>query len=73
MRVVISGASRGIGRAIANEFNKEDHQILLLSRGERELLQLTEELNSKRKKAGVECISVDLSDESQTLALGEVR
>jgi len=37
MRVIVTGGSRGIGKAIALEFAKEGARLLLLARGEAEL------------------------------------
>ncbi|WP_410522798.1 SDR family NAD(P)-dependent oxidoreductase, partial [Parvimonas micra] len=33
MKIVITGASKGIGKAIAAQFAHDGHQVLLCSRG----------------------------------------
>ncbi len=40
MNIVISGASRGIGKAIAEKFARENHQVIICSRDESKLKEL---------------------------------
>lgn len=40
MNVVITGASRGIGRAIAEKFSKENHPVIICSRDETKLKEV---------------------------------
>lgn len=42
MNIVISGASRGIGKAIAEKFVRENHQVIICSRDEIKLNELKE-------------------------------
>ena len=42
--VVITGSSRGIGKAIAKEFAKNNYSILLNARDEKELIETVEEI-----------------------------
>jgi short-subunit dehydrogenase len=47
MNIVITGASKGIGKAIAERFAKGGHTLLLCSRNETELKQLADALQNK--------------------------
>lgn len=62
MKVLISGASRGVGRAIARQFAKEENELFLLSRTKSDLQLLKEELDGKCK---VHILPIDLSDQQQ--------
>jgi short-subunit dehydrogenase len=42
MNIVITGASRGIGKAIAEKFSKEGHQVIVCSRNKEKLRELQE-------------------------------
>lgn len=56
MRVLITGASSGIGRDMARYLSKLGYDLVLVSRNEEELNKLKEELKTK-----VEVIAMDLS------------
>ena len=54
-RVIVTGASRGIGRALVNRFLDLGHEVWALSRN-------TDELNNIK---GIHTVSIDLSEEQQ--------
>ena len=58
--VLITGASRGIGRATAKAFAQSGWNLLLLARSEDDLESLVEEIDNKRIKAYYK--SIDLSN-----------
>ena len=58
--VLITGSSRGIGRATAKAFASSGWNLLLLSRSKDELENLIKEIDNKKVKIFHECI--DLSD-----------
>ena len=58
--VLITGASRGIGRATAKAFADSGWDLLLLSRSEDDLEKLVEEIGNKQIKVFFKCI--DLSN-----------
>ena len=60
MRVLITGASSGIGRDIAREFAKRKDELILVARDKEKLEELSKELETK-----TEIIIADLSDEQQ--------
>lgn len=57
---VITGAGRGIGRAIAKEFAREGHSVILISRTEKDLVSLQHELQSSG--AAAEYFAGDVAD-----------
>ena len=60
MRVLITGASMGIGEAFANVFAEHGHDLVLVARSERRMENLAEKLRTKFKVA-VDVIALDLS------------
>ena len=60
MKVLITGASSGIGRDMAREFAKRKYDLVLVARDEKKLECLKNELE---KKVEVTVISMDLSKE----------
>jgi len=57
-RVLITGASQGIGRSIAIEFAKEGCKVSIVARREKELKELVEEIGGKER--GHSYIAADL-------------
>ena len=70
--VVITGSSRGIGKAIAKEFAKNNYSILLNARDEKELIETVEEI---KKDIGdpnqVTYLTGDISEEKICISLIE--
>jgi NADP-dependent 3-hydroxy acid dehydrogenase YdfG len=60
---IISGASRGIGRAIATRLARENHFVILLARNNEEISELELEIDSAGGKAL--SFAVDISNEKQ--------
>lgn len=60
---LISGASRGIGRAIAGRLAREDHFVVLLARNAEEIGELEHEIDEAGGKALA--IACDVADEAQ--------
>ena len=58
--VLVTGASRGIGRAIALGFARERCRLVVCARGERELRQVTEELREAGAPA-VRALALDVT------------
>ena len=67
--VLITGASRGIGRATAKAFADSGWDLLLLARSEDDLKKLVEEIENKKVKVFYK--SIDLSN-SQNISQGLV-
>ncbi len=66
MNIIITGASRGIGRAIATAFNQPGKRLILCARNKTALEETAFELKQKNA-AGVEIFSADLSKKNETL------
>jgi short-subunit dehydrogenase len=68
MNVIITGASRGIGKAIAEIFAANGHNIFITSRGEVALYKTMEELQTKYPAAAVKAKPFDVSIKEQAIA-----
>ena len=66
MKVLITGASSGIGRDIARELSKRGYELILVSRDIERLNRVKEQLKTK-----VETVSVDLSVAENCIKLHE--
>ena len=67
MKVLITGASSGIGRDMAKILAKENNELVLVARDEEKLKQVKNEIEKKVNK--VEIISIDLSNEENCITL----
>lgn len=67
--IVITGASAGVGRAVAREFAKEKSNILLIARGEERLLATKKEVESLGGKAWI--FSADVAKPQEVEAAAE--
>lgn len=61
MNIVITGGGRGIGKAIAEKFLAEGHQIFICSRNEKQLHAVKTELETKMPGSKPEYFAADLS------------
>ena len=69
--IIITGASRGLGKAIAEIFAKNGHNLCLTSMNEGRLYKSMEELMTKYPSATIKAIPFDLSKKDQAQAFGE--
>ena len=70
MNVVITGASSGIGRALAVTFARKGHAVLAVARREDRILALCQEMAEKHK-ATVHCLALDITSPGAPQALYE--
>src|SRR6478752_4898330 len=70
MTVLITGASRGIGKAIAEIFAANGKSLFLSSRNEVALYKAMEELQTKYPSVSIKAKAFDLSDKQQAKDLG---
>jgi short-subunit dehydrogenase len=70
MNIVITGASKGIGKAIAEIFAANGHTIFITSRGELGLYKTMEELQIKFPGAAIKAKPFDLSKKEEAKAFG---
>lgn len=67
MNVVITGASKGFGRAIAEKFASGGHHLYICSRNEPALFQTVDELMAKFPEIKVNAKAFDLSIKEQAM------
>ena len=70
MNVVITGASAGIGRALAGTFARDGHAVLVVARRGERLQALCQEM-AEEKAAPVTCLELDLTRPGAPQALFE--
>jgi len=61
MNIIVTGASRGIGKALVKKFSQSDHTVIAIARREKELIDLSEFCKRKSKAGKVIPFSFDLS------------
>jgi short-subunit dehydrogenase len=71
MNIVITGASRGLGKAVAEIFAGAGQQLFISSRNEIALYKAMEELQVKYPQATIKAKAADISDKKQAQQLGE--
>ena len=71
MNIVITGASQGIGKAIAEIFAVNGHHLYLCSRNEVKLYKAMDELTTKYSSIIIKARPADLSDKIQSHKFGE--
>ena len=70
MNVIVTGASKGIGKAIAEIFAANGHNLFLCSRGELALYKTVEELMTKYPAVTIKAKPFDLSKKEEAIAFG---
>ena len=70
MNIVITGASKGMGKAMAEKFSAAGNTLFICSRNERELAQAAKEITEKYNNS-VEYLAVDLSKKDQVLQFAD--
>ena len=70
MNVIITGASRGLGRAIAEIFAENGHDLYLTARNEVRLYKATEELLNKYSSVTIKAKPFDLGKKEQAKDFG---
>ena len=70
MNVVVTGASKGIGKAVAAAFAAEGHQLFLCSRNEKMLMQTAGELGNRFPASMINVQACDLSEKAGAQEFG---
>lgn len=68
--IIITGASKGIGKAIAEIFAANGHNLFLCSRGEVSLYKTMEELQTRFPASSVKAKPADMSKKDEVIAFG---
>lgn len=71
MNVVITGASKGFGKSLAEEFAAQGHNLFLCSRNETNLYRTVEELMRYYPDSQIKANAFDLSVKEQAIAFGQ--
>lgn len=70
MNIIITGASKGIGKAIAEIFAANGYNLFLCSRGELTLYKTVEELMTRFPAVSIKAKPADLSKKEEAVAFG---
>jgi short-subunit dehydrogenase len=65
MLIIITGASKGIGKAIADQFAQPGNTLLLCSRGEKDLYDAIADIQNRFPETNVKGMSVDMANKEQ--------
>ena len=71
MVVVITGASKGLGKAIAEKFAAAGHRLFLCSRNESSLQATQQELSLKYSNKNIKISATDISKKENAIAFGK--
>lgn len=71
MIIVITGSSKGIGKAIAEEFASEAHQFFLCSRNDFQLYETLKDLQTRFPDSEFKARPTDLSKKEEVLAFAD--
>lgn len=71
MNIIVTGASKGIGKAIAEKFAIEGNTALLCSRGEKSLYETVNELQTAYPTSIIKGMSCDMANKEEVLAFAE--
>lgn len=62
---LVTGASKGIGKAVAMEFAREGCRVVISARGEEELEKAAEQIRQAEDSAEVLAVAADVTDASE--------
>ncbi len=70
MNIVVTGAGKGIGKAIAEKFSVRGNQVFICARNEKDLLNFANEINDKIPGAIIKYFVADLADKNGVIEFG---
>jgi short-subunit dehydrogenase len=70
MNVIITGASKGLGKAIAEKFAAAGHHLFLCARNEQDLAATKRELLEKYTDCKIDIMAIDISKKKNAAAFG---
>lgn len=71
MNCIITGASRGLGKAMAERFAAGGYDLYLCSRGEKLLMETAQELEARFPGIAIRCKAVDMGIRDEAIAFGQ--
>jgi NAD(P)-dependent dehydrogenase (short-subunit alcohol dehydrogenase family) len=71
MNVIITGGTKGIGRALVEKFAQQGANIAFCARTEQDLLAFTEDLSQRYPNQTFLAQAADMSDKDETIGFGE--
>lgn len=71
MNIIVTGASKGIGKAIAEKFAEEGNTVLICSRGEKSLYDAVNALQTAYPTSAIKGKVVDMSDPSDIASFAQ--
>ena len=71
MNVIITGASKGLGKAIAEKYAEAGHHLIICARNKNMLQQTKQHLLQKNSDCKVETMAVDLSKQENVTGFGK--
>src|SRR5678810_762250 len=69
--IIITGASKGLGKAIAEKFAAAGHRLFLCSRNESSLQATQQELSLKYSNKNIKVSATDISKKENAIAFGK--
>ncbi len=69
--VIVTGASKGIGKSIAEIFAANGHDLIISSRNEIDLYKSLDDLTTRFPKVNIRAKAFDLSEKNNVVAFGE--
>ncbi len=71
MNIVVTGASKGIGKAIVEKFSVPGNQLFICSRNENDLSKATREIIEKNPGVTIKFFAADLADKNGALKFAD--
>lgn len=71
MNIIVTGASKGIGKAIAARFASEGNTLLLCSRGQKSLYDTVNELQTAYPNSVIKGMSCDMANQQEVIVFAE--
>lgn len=70
MNIIITGSSKGLGKAFAEQFAKEGNTLFLCARNEARLLQTAQEIQTQYPACIIHTKAVDMRNKEEVIAFG---
>ena len=71
LNIIITGASKGLGKAFAEKFAADGHTLLVCARNEVQLYHMVEDIQTRFPKCTIKAKPVDLAAQQQVMAFAD--